>query len=247
MHRFISPKANLNVKSLEITERSELHHLRTVLRLEKGHEVYIFNGDGQEVAGKIEKITPQSAMITITSAVKSSKTRSVSLTLACAIPKKAKFETIIEKCTELGIDRIIPMITERTEFRLDSERQDKKQKRYAAVALNAAKQCKRSILPSVDSVTKFKDLLSQLTSADAAFIPCLAGERKNLLSAFELKKEQTQVIFFIGPEGDFTPQELQAALKAGCIPVTLGPHTLKVDTAAISAIALAELLLEKIA
>jgi len=194
--------------------------------------------------GEIEKLTPQAVTITATSPVKKSFISQITLTLACAIPKKAKFETIIEKCTELGVDRIIPMITERTEFRLDNDRQDKKQKRYTAVAINAAKQCKRSVLPTVDPVTRFKDLLAKLTPGDAPFIPCLAGERVNLLKAFELKKGQQQVIFFIGPEGDFTDQELQSAVKAGCIPVTLGPNTLKVDTAAITAIAAAKLLLE---
>lgn len=245
MHRFLSQNTDLNEKTLTINDPKEIHHLSTVLRLKKGSEISIFNGQGEEVLAKVEVLNPQNVQLTIVSPVKKSNGSTVTVTLACAIPKKAKFETIIEKCTELGVDRIIPVMTERTEVRLSDERADKKQKRYETVAINAAKQSQRSILPTVDAPTAFKDVLKQLSPADAAFIPCLTGERKNLLEAFHVKPGQTNTIFFIGPEGDFTPQELKDALAAGCIPVTLGPHVLKVDTAAIAAISAAKLLLER--
>ncbi|MCC6758267.1 MAG: 16S rRNA (uracil(1498)-N(3))-methyltransferase [Candidatus Omnitrophica bacterium] len=247
MHRFLSQNTDLNTKTLTITDSKEIHHLSTVLRLKKGSEIAIFNGKGEEVFAKVEALTPQSVQLSIVSAVKESSANTVTVTLACAIPKKAKFETIIEKCTELGVDRIIPVMTERTEVRLSpgGERADKKQKRYETVAVNAAKQSQRSILPTVDAPTAFKDVLKQLSPADAAFIPCLNGERRNLLEAFHVKPGQTNTIFFIGPEGDFTPKELKDALAAGCIPVTLGPHVLKVDTAAIATVAAAKLLIER--
>ena len=244
MHRFLSPHSDLHAKTISINDPLEIHHLSTVLRLKKGAEIIIFNGRGEEGQGKIEVLSSSAVKIAITSPIKKSQLNSVSLTLACAIPKKAKFETIIEKCTELGIDCIIPMITERTEVRLNEERQERKRKRYESVAANAAKQCQRNFLPVIAEVKTFKEILNGLTPHDAAFIPCLAGERKNLISAFHLKAGQKNVIFFIGPEGDFTSAELNSALAAGCIPVTLGPTTLKVDTAAISSIAIARLLLE---
>lgn len=246
MHRFISPNADLQSKYLTITDTKEIHHLTNVLRLQKENEITIFNGQGDEALAKIESITPKSIALTIISAVKKSSENRIRLTLACAIPKKAKFETIIEKCTELGVDRIIPMITERTEVRLSSDRQDKKHDRYKTVAVNAAKQCQRNFLPDVVAPTNFKDILKNLKPSDAAFIPCLTGERKNLLETFSLGPKHNNVIFFIGPEGDFTPKELKEALSAGCLPVSLGPHVLKVDTAALAAIACAKLLLEKI-
>ncbi len=246
MHRFISPNADLQSKYLTITDTKEIHHLTNVLRLQKENEITIFNGQGDEALAKIESITPKSIALTIVSTVKKSSENRISLTLACAIPKKAKFETIIEKCTELGVDRIIPVITERTEVRLNEERQEKKLARYKTVAVNAAKQCQRNFLPDVVAPTNFKDILKNLKPSDAAFIPCLTGERKNLLEIFSLRPTHNNVIFFIGPEGDFTPKELKEALSAGCLPVSLGPHVLKVDTAAVATIACAKLLLEKI-
>ncbi len=245
MHRFLSPQSDLSTKTINITDSVEIHHLATVLRLKKGAEITIFNGQGEAVQGKIEELSAETVRITLTSPVKKSQLNPVTLTLACAIPKKTKFETIIEKCTELGIDCIIPMITERTEVRLNEERQEKKHKRYESVAANAAKQCQRNFLPIISEVKTIKEILKSLANHDAAFIPCLAGQRRNLISAFQLKPNQTNVIFLIGPEGDFTDTELKNALDAGCVPVTLGPTTLKVDTAAISSIAIARLLLEK--
>lgn len=245
MHRFIAPNADLNYKHLTITENKEIHHLTNVLRLQSGEEIVIFNGKGQEVLAKITNLTATKIEIALIAPVKNSLKNIITLTLACAIPKKAKFETIIEKCTELGVDRIIPVLTQRTEIHLNAQRQEKKQQRYTTVAINAAKQCQRNFLPSVDHPTNFQEVLKNLSSIDAAFIACLTGERKNLLSSFDLKPHHQNVILFIGPEGDFTIKELHAALSAGCIPVTLGPHVLKVDTAAISAIACVKLLLEK--
>jgi 16S rRNA (uracil1498-N3)-methyltransferase len=245
MHRFIATNADLSQKRLTITENKEIHHLTNVLRLQTEEKIVIFNGNGQEVLAKITGLTPTKIEIALIAPVKNSPKNTITLTLACAIPKKTKFETIIEKCTELGVDRIIPVLTQRTEIHLNAQRQEKKQQRYATVAINAAKQCQRNFLPSVDHPTNFHEVLKSLSSTDAAFIPCLNGERKNLLSSFDLKPHHQNVILFIGPEGDFTPKELHTALSVGCIPVTLGPNVLKVDTAAISSVACVKLLLEK--
>lgn len=245
MHRFITPNLNFQNKTLSITDPKEIHHLIDVLRLRTGDVIAVFNGKGKEVQARIVSMTPGTVLLEAVSQVRESSVNPVTLTLACAIPKKAKFEMIIEKCTELGVDRIIPVLTERTEVRVSGDRLNNKQQRYEKVAVNAAKQCQRNFLPIVDNPTDFPDIIHKLSGRDAAFIPCLSGKRQNIIEAFILKPEQNNVIFFIGPEGDFTPKELTMALKAGCIPVTLGPTVLKVDTAAIAATAAGRFLLEK--
>ena len=169
--------------------------------------------------------------------------RNVRVILACAIPKKAKFEFIVEKCTELGVDEIIPMCTKRTEFRGDDERVGKKANRYKTVAVNAAKQSKRSTIPTIHPVTKFDEVLSNFPPNTVSFIPCLIPDAKNLIETFKINTETQNVIFFIGPEGDFTPDEIAKAIKAGCVPVSLGATVLKVDTASICVVALTNLLL----
>lgn len=149
MHRFFVPNADLNHKHLTITENKEIHHLTHVLRLKTGDTIIIFNGKGQEALAQIKGLNPNRIELALVAPVKESPHNAITLTLACAIPKKAKFETIIEKCTELGVDRIIPVLTQRTEIHLTGQRQEKKQQRYATVAINAAKQCQRNFCPAL--------------------------------------------------------------------------------------------------
>lgn len=203
----------------------------------------IFNEKSEEAIGIILKAEHQNVEVSIDSVHKHKQTKKFSITLACAIPKKAKFELIIEKCTELGVDEIIPLITQRTEVRFDAQRAGKKANRYKTVAINTAKQCGRSTIPVIHAITNFKDAINNISAEDGniAFIPCLNEKKKKITDVFPIKKSYGQIIFFIGPEGDFTPTELSLAIKAGCIPLTLGKTVLKVDTAAISVISFANL------
>jgi len=243
MHRFFSTNTNLHDKVVAITDRDEIHHMQHVLRLKKGDPVCIFNGSGEEAMGNILKLRNAQIDVKLKSLSKITHNRKAPITLACAIPKNAKFEFIIEKCTELGVDEIIPLKTKRTEVILNKERSEKKTIRYQKKAINAAKQCKRTTVPVIHPVSNFTEIVQSLSNHDIAFIPCLTGNRKNLDQVLKIKKNHKKIIFFIGPEGDFTPQELSLAMDAGCIPVSLGPYTLKVDTAAISVIALTNLLM----
>ena len=243
MHRFFFPQSNLNARQISINDPSEIHHMCDVLRLKEGDKVTIFDGSGKEAVGTILHSKENAITVTINSRRDCKPSKQVRLILACAIPKKTKFEFIIEKCTELGVDEIIPLCTKRTEFRWDEESIQKKAVRYKTVAIDAAKQSKRSVIPRIRPITKFQDMLSSLDKETAGFIPCLIADAKNLISAFKISPAVKNVIFFIGPEGDFTPDEIEQATQAGCIPVSLGSTVLKVDTAAICSVALANLLL----
>lgn len=242
MHRFFSPQSNLNASQVTIIDLSEIHHIRDVLRLKTGDPITIFDGSGKEATGTISSSKDNAVTVTILDRRDCRPARDVRLILACAIPKKTKFESIIEKCTELGVDEIIPLCTTRTEFRKGGD-PEKKTQRYTAVAINAAKQSKRSVIPKIHPVTDFTQALAQISSQTIGFIPCLIQNTTGLMDAFKIPKATKNVIFFIGPEGDFTPDEIQLAIKTGCIPVSLGPTVLKVDTAAICVLAVANLLL----
>ena len=245
MHRFFSPQSDLTARQVSILDPSEIHHMRDALRLKVGDPVSLFDGSGKEAVGTIARSEKNEILVSIHSVRDSKPSRNIRLTLACAIPKKTKFEFIIEKCTELGVDEIIPMHTKRTEFRFEEEKIRKKSERYKTVAINAGKQSKRSTIPTIHAVTKFTDVLSNLSPDTIAFIPCLIPNTKNLQHAFKIPANTKNILFLIGPEGDFTADEVDAAIKTGCIPVSLGPTVLKVDTAAICVIALANLFLSK--
>jgi 16S rRNA (uracil1498-N3)-methyltransferase len=241
MHRFYCPQTDFSPPTIAITNSAEIHHLKNVLRLQKGDKVNIFNGQGEEICGQIEKLNETAARITVLSRHKRSAGKKCHVTLACAIPKKAKFEYIIEKATELGVDQIVPMQTARTEVVVQADRLERKNARYQAVAINAAKQSGRTIIPDVSSVTSFKEVIASAEMDALKLIPCLLGDRRELAQVLKEVNEPRKIIFLIGPEGDFTPQEVEIALKAGFVPVSLGETTLKVDTAAIVVVALAKL------
>ena len=240
MHQFYCPNADLSAEQTLIDDKNELHHLRNVLRLKKNAEITLFDGKGKEAKGILLSVTAQKATIKIQS-VRQLERKKPLILLACALPKKSKFEMIIEKATELGVDEIIPLKTDRTEIKISDERQIKKQLRYQAIAINASKQSKRTIIPIIHPITDFSTALGDLTKNTITIIPSLTGNTKNIFSIFEKIKSPKAISFLIGPEGDFTPEEYAQAQDQGCIPVTLGKTILKVETAAICTLSCANL------
>jgi len=240
MHQFYCPNTDLSSKQTFIDDKNELHHLRNVLRLKKDDEVRLFDGKGKEASGTLLTVTAQKATVEIHS-VKQFERKKPLILLACALPKKSKFEMIIEKATELGVDEIIPLKTDRTEIKLTDFRQTKKQQRYQTIAINASKQSKRIIIPVIHPITDFSSALNHLTKTSITIIPSLNEDTENLISAFEKIKSPKAVSFLIGPEGDFSPEEYAQAQDKGCLPVTLGTTILKVETAALCALSCANL------
>jgi 16S rRNA (uracil1498-N3)-methyltransferase len=159
------------------------------------------------------------------------------VTLACAMPKKSKFETIIEKATELGVDEIIPLATKRTEVILKGERAARKRQRFESVATNAAKQSRRSTIPRIHDITEFRACIDALPKDALLIMPGLIEPRIDIARLFPLKEKEARLTVLIGPEGDFTPQEYAYAQQKGARIVSLGPTTLKVETAALAAVA----------
>ncbi len=235
MHRFLS--TSLKNPICTISDKKEIHHIKNVLRLKKGQEVYLFDGQGTEAQCNIIKISNTSVKFKILKKIKNLE-KKTHIVLACAIPKKSKFESIIEKCTELGVDEIIPLNTKRTEVKILEKNLNKKMNRFKEISINASKQSKRNILPIIHPIATLKTALNQLDDTSIGFIGWLESQKKEIkdLVTQELKLK-SRIIFFIGPEGDFTPEEISLATEAGCIPISLGKTTLKVDTAAISVIA----------
>ena len=162
--------------------------------------------------------------------------------MACAPPKKGKFEFIIEKCTELGVDEIIPLKTKRTEVIFKEDRMAGKLSRFEAVAVNAAKQSKRIKVPQITPMMSLAQVLKNLDPKGVHVFPSLHNHPRHIADVLLKADRQKPVTIFIGPEGDFTPDELELAIKHGCVPVSLGDTVLKVETAAIATVALVKFL-----
>ncbi len=244
MHRFYLENANFDKSTILIADKDELHHMKHVLRLKVGDAVAIFNGKGQEAHVVIEKMGDVDIAAKVGQVKQSDNASGVRIILACAVPKKAKFEFIIEKCTELGVHEIIPLRTKRSDVVYAKEKLGPKQERFLKVAINAAKQCKRTDIPVIAAMTDLKDVLLKRDRNTLAIFPCLTDTQQHIHAVLKSHRNIKSVYIFIGPEGDFTPQEVQMAVEQGCMPVSLGKTVLKVDTAAIATVAFVRLLAE---
>lgn len=224
---YISPSKNI----IEIKDKDEVHHIRDVMRLKRGADVRVFDGRGKEYLGDIKEIGKFSVVIGIRDTADSMIGNSFSVTLYQAMPKKSKMDFIIEKAVELGANRIVPIITERTVPVL-KDNVDKKKNRWQRLARAASKQCGRSNLPTISDVLGFNDALAEAKRSELVLFAALDKNAKPL-SAILKKSSPKTVAVFIGPEGDFSDEEISVARGKGFSICSLGSLVLRVETASI--------------
>ena len=231
MHRFFTPEKNISAGQINILERDTIHHIKDVLWLKIEEEVMIFDELGNEYRAKIEALSNEAIKLKINEKMPINKMGKLKVTIACAIPKNSKFDDIVDKLTQLGVDRIIPMVTERVIIKLDKHKEALRKARWEKIALNASEQSKRSGLVVIDGPTNISDLIANSSGFDLKLIPTLQGQRNSLKDAFNHAPKN--LLILIGPEGDFTEDEVALAMDSGFIPVSLGKEVLRVETAAV--------------
>lgn len=235
MSRFYVPPRNIGEDRIMI-EGEEAHHAIDVMRLKEGDSVVIFDGTGREFSCSVSGIDAKAKTLTakiISASNYVGSSASFEITLAQALPKKSKMDYIVEKATELGVSRIIPVVTERTIVRPDEDGAGKKTARWKKIAIEAAKQCRRVSVPEIEDVMLFKDIASLAGSHDLCLLACLTDKTvplKEPLASFR----SGRIFVMIGPEGDFTPTEISFMEKIkNCRLVSLGERVLKSDTAGL--------------
>jgi 16S rRNA (uracil1498-N3)-methyltransferase len=235
MHRFFCLSPNIKNKEINIIDKNLVHYIRDVLRLKAQEELVIFDEKAFEYNCRVIDVSKKISLRILDQRAAKKQPSQVSLTIACAIPKMTKMDDIVDKLTQLGVDRIIPMEAERVIMKLDKDKKIAKHKRWEKIALSATQQSQRTYLPIVEPIQDIHEVLHKTQDFDLKLIPVLIGERKSLKDVFSQSQPQPKsIIIFIGPEGDFTPNELDYAKKHGFIPVSLGDLVLRVDTAAIA-------------
>lgn len=238
--RFYCPSEKVLGDKFIIDYPDEVRHILKVMRFKAGDELIVFDGTGKEYVAKILSVSPDKVEAVRVKEIER-ETRDLNITLACALPKKGKFEFIIEKATELGVRRIIPLCTQRTEVKIAPEDISRKMKRWQKIAVNASKQSRRNSLPEITFPLGLRDVF-RLDKFDFILIPALIGERVGIAEAMRRELGEN-VLILIGPEGDFTEEEVSLAQSFGAIPVSLGETVLKVDTAVISTLAIVKSML----
>jgi len=217
--------------SITIDDNNQVHHIRDVLRLKPAEEVVVFDGEGREYICVIESVAEKVVLNIKNEGLPLND--NIRLTVACAIPKKAKFDDIVDKLTQLGVTTIIPLKTARVIVKLDKKKEKLRLERWRKIALSAAQQSHRPLLPAVEPLTDIEQVIAGSGAFDLKLIPALIDERRALSGIFKGSNARN-ILVLIGPEGDFTPEELGMARGAGFIPVTLGSQVLRVDTAAVA-------------
>jgi 16S rRNA (uracil1498-N3)-methyltransferase len=241
MNRFFIEKINAADKFIVLNDTVQLHHLRDVLRIRPKERIAVFDRLSNEYVAIVEEIGSSRAKLEIKEK-RPPNDLDIQITVACAIPKKVKMDEIIDKLTQLGVACIIPLQTERVIVKLDKQKKLQRFQRWEKIALSAVKQSQRSKLVVIKPITDFKDLIANAQGFDLKLIPTLEADRKTLKNIFnQTAKQFKKIIVLIGPEGDFTPQEITLAKEAGFLPVSLGQQVLRVDTAAIAAVSFIKL------
>jgi 16S rRNA (uracil1498-N3)-methyltransferase len=208
--------------------KDETRHLRDVLRLAEGDEVAVFDGTGFDYTCVIENMSKKATILAISSKHASPSNESpLSLVMCVAFTKGDKFEFVIQKCVELGVTKLIPLITERCDVKLH-DKTESKMDRWKKIVIESSKQCGRGILMQISEPKSFDALIQSPEKGETMLFSERDGES---ISDFKPAKELSALI---GPEGGWSDAELEAAKESGVRIITLGGRILRAETAAVS-------------
>lgn len=215
------------------------NHIARVLRLRTGDALTLFNGSGAEYGASIEEFRKDSVLVTVTDERQVERESPLMLTLAQGISRGERMDWILQKATELGVSRIVPVFTERSVVRLDAKQAQRKLQHWRGIAIAACEQCGRNRVPDLTLPVDIHEFLAGARESQAG---TAAPPMHLLLSPTaelgigDFAHTATSVTVLIGPEGGLTEVEQESAIRAGFTPVRMGPRILRTETAAIAAL-----------
>lgn len=209
-------------------------HVGIVLRMKQGENITIFQGNGKEYDAVIDNISKKEISVNILSEKIINNDSPINITLAQAISKGDRMDMVMQKATELGVCRIVPIITERCVVRIDKARMKKKIAQWEKIVISACEQSGRTTIPIVTNPKTFDNYINECHDALKLVLTLSSNKswrefRSQSLSSLSL---------LIGPEGGLSQNEIDTAVRKGFRELSLGPRTLRTETAAISAISI---------
>ena len=209
-------------------------HVARVLRLERGAALILFSGDGREYDAALASLAKHAVTVEIGSAREADRESPLPLTLAQAVARGEKMDWILQKATELGVARIVPIVTERTEVKLDGERADRRMAHWHGVIASACEQCGRNRLPGLEAPQAMDRWLATLGDSPALRLALLPDGDAGLR---QFPQMDNGAILAVGPEGGFTANDVTLLTQAGFRGLRLGPRILRTETAGVAALA----------
>lgn len=244
MYRFFVDKEQISGGKAHVTGE-DAHHIKNVLRMKKGDSIYLSCGDEWEYECIIDEFADDTVIASVSDASKPGKELPCRITLYQCMPKKDKMELIIQKAVELGVYEIVPVESARCIAKLDEKKKSSRISRWNSIASAAAKQSKRLIEPIVHDPIKFHEAIRTAALKTHSFVPYEnAKGMKETRRLFEEIKDSDSIGIIIGPEGGFEAEEIDAAVKEGIKPVTLGKRILRTETAGMAVLSMLTYVLE---
>lgn len=213
-------------------------HLTRVLRLGAGARIDVLDGEGRVLRARIQKVTRDVVRALVEEVGKASSEPPVRLTLVQGLARGEKMDLVVQKAVEIGVARIVPVCCARTVVRLDQEQGRRRRERWQKIAVEAAEQCGRAVVPAVEPLSSLGDALSSIPPGTTVLLPWEGEHVVGLGDVLDAAPPAGEVFVFIGPEGGFTAEEVALCRVAGARSVTLGPRILRTETAGLVAAAL---------
>lgn len=214
------------------------HHMTRVLRLRVGEPVVLFDGRGSEFHAEILEVGRRLIRFKVSAGKRVDRESPLELMLALGLPRPTIMDLIVQKVTELGVNEIVPLRTERAQRWLAGDKDLTRIKRWGRIAQEAARQSGRNMVPRIWPLTDFPQLLQQTVDTEIKLFCWEEEEKENLRQVFEVKGRVRQACVLIGPEGGFSAKEAEEAASAGFRSISLGRRILRTETAAIVVIGL---------
>jgi 16S rRNA (uracil1498-N3)-methyltransferase len=231
MPRFYVPSPSIQDELLKI-EGEEVKHIRKVLRLKAGDKIVVFNGLGKEYEGTILEEKPSSVLVKVQNIFFPQKDSPLEVTLAQSLLKGERMDFLIQKATELGVKEIIPFFSSRSVPLLETSRRLQRHRRWERIAVEASKQCGRGVVPKIESLKDYSEML-QIASPDGLRLILWERDGIKLKEVLETSEGRVKIFFVVGPEGGFSQEEVGEAEKSGFTPVILGRRVLRAETASL--------------
>lgn len=231
MRRFFGEKDGDKI----MVKDGEFIHLKNVLRLGVGDEVIVSLNTDIEYVCEIEKVTKTSAICKINGENKCLRNPLKNIVLFQAVAKKPKFEFIVQKATEIGISEIVPFMSEYCIAKVT----ENKAERLYEIALNACKQCERTIIPKISPATDVVGVIERFKEFD---IVLFANERTDVGEKLKSLSKQKNIAIIVGSEGGFSQKEKEKFVEAGAVSVSLGKRILRCETASVAMMSLVSIL-----
>ncbi|MGN1139715.1 MAG: 16S rRNA (uracil(1498)-N(3))-methyltransferase [Oliverpabstia sp.] len=246
MYRFFVGQSQIDLEQKKISiTGSDVNHIKNVLRMKNGEEVLISDGECFEYTCRIDEMNQGEVLLSIADRKEAERELPSRIYLFQGLPKSDKLELIIQKAVELGVYEIIPVDMKRTVVKLDGKKQEAKLRRWQGIAESAAKQSKRIVIPQIHPLMSFSEALQYAENLDVRLMPYeLAEDMQHTRKILERIQPGQSIGVFIGPEGGFAPEEVEAALHSQLQPITLGKRILRTETAGMAVLSILMFLVE---